>query len=170
MALSPYANKNTIDRIKQVSKNSAPSLTYEYDFDTQEFTGQLIDKAEALKQFVRKALSTARFRHLIYSSNYGCEVEDLMGEDVSAAFLDSEIPRLITEALIYDERIKSVFGFGVAKDQSSDKVFASFKIEAADGFILNVQSSESYEIALKPWSSLNGVWANILDGTTWIFL
>lgn len=139
MALSPITGSNTLTRIKEVSKINQPSRTYEFDFDRKDFTGQMIDQKQALEQFVRKALATPRFRHYIYSAKYGSEIEDLMGEDVTLNFLNSEIPRLVTEALIYDDRIQNVVDFVVTKDPTSDKVITSFTVVSTDGFIIRIE-------------------------------
>ncbi len=63
----------------------------------------------AMAQVVYKILNTERYRHAIYSKNYGVELADLFGEPVS--YVCPEIERRVTEALLQDERISAVSDF-----------------------------------------------------------
>lgn len=139
MALSPIKGSNTLQRITEKKETFKPSRTYEFNFDTGEFTGQMIDKKEALEQFVRKTLATPRFQYLIYDARYGEEVTQLVGEDVTSDFLASEIPRLVKEALIYDDRVADVSEFVITKDPASDKVICEFVLTAVDGYIIEIK-------------------------------
>ena len=55
-----------------------PSLTYELNLKEKTIAGY-IDGLEAVKQAVVKILQTRRFEHLIYSSNYGQELQSSGG-------------------------------------------------------------------------------------------
>jgi len=55
--------------------------------------------AEAVKVWVWKALKTARFRHDIYTWDYGCEAESLIGQAFTPEVKQSEATRYIREAL-----------------------------------------------------------------------
>lgn len=76
---------------------SQPSRTYAVNWQTGRVSGT-VDGMDALKQAIYKVLQTERFAYLIYSWNYGFEANRLIGQ--SAAFLRSEIQRLVTEALL----------------------------------------------------------------------
>ena len=67
------------------------------------------DGIGAMEQAVYKILSTERYRYMIYSWNYGVELEDLFGEPVS--FVCPELERRIKEALLWDTRIEDVSDF-----------------------------------------------------------
>ena len=82
-----------------------PSLTYELNLKDKTIAGY-IDGLEAVKQAVVKILQTRRFEHLIYSSNYGQELDSVIGRDPLWAY--AEIERHIKEALLQDDRILSV--------------------------------------------------------------
>lgn len=88
-----------------------PTRTYCVDFAKGRCVG-FIDGIAAMKQAIFLILNTPRFRHLIFSWNYGHELSDIFGEDTELA--KCEAKRLITEALTQDERIRSVeeFEFG----------------------------------------------------------
>jgi hypothetical protein len=128
MALSPL--QPTDERAEVTTPTPEPSLTYRLDYENGTIGG-LIDGDEALRQFVVKAIQTARFRYLIYDDQYGSELEDLIGADVTDAFLNEEIPRVIREALIYDDRIADVRDFVVRRE--SDRVYIEFTVVKTDG-------------------------------------
>ncbi|WP_262384569.1 DUF2634 domain-containing protein [Paenibacillus terrae] len=89
--------------------------------------GGIIDGREAIRQFILKAILTSRFHFTIYDEDYGCELEDLIGQDVPLELLETEIPRVITEALIYDDRVDDVYGFDITKE--ADNLFVSFYVD-----------------------------------------
>lgn len=129
MALSPNGGTRAIQITQSTAK---PSKTYAFDFDTGEIGGY-IDGLDAVRQFVRKAVATPRFRSIIYDSQYGCELENLIGGDITAQLLQAEITRIISEALIYDDRIKDVTDVTIARD--SDKLNISFTVSTIEGVI-----------------------------------
>lgn len=67
------------------------------------------DGKEAMKQVIYKILMTERYRYVIYSWNYGVELEDLFGMPVS--YVCPELERRIAEALTQDDRIVEVKDF-----------------------------------------------------------
>ncbi len=85
-----------------------PSKNYEMNIYDEKISG-FVDEIEAMRQVIFKILNTERYKFLIYSWNYGIELEDLFGKPKS--YVCSEIKRRITEALIIDDRIESVDGF-----------------------------------------------------------
>lgn len=129
MALSPIASSS---RATKVAKVVAPSKTYALDLETGDI-GAVVDGAEAVRQFIRKAIATARFRFMAYGPEYGCELDELIGQDIPLSLLQAEIPRVIREALIYDGRINDVDGFVITRD--SDKLYVSFNAYTTEGVI-----------------------------------
>jgi hypothetical protein len=129
MGLSPL--KPPSERINIVTSTVKPSKTYAFDFDTGEFTGGMIDGDDAIQQFARKTISTARYRYLIYNKSHGCEIEDLIGQDLPAALLETEIARIISEALEYDDRVADVNDFVI--DREGDQLFVEFTVTTKDG-------------------------------------
>lgn len=73
------------------------------------------DKLEAMEQVVYKILNTQRYQYIIYSWNYGIELEGLFGEQVS--YVCPELERRIIEALTQDDRINSVDSFSFDASQ-----------------------------------------------------
>lgn len=87
-----------------------------FDFSTGDFimidgAPKAVEGVTALKIWIEKAIRTARYRFPIYSFQYGCELEDIIGLDIPSPVLESEVQRVIREALIYDNRIKDVINF-----------------------------------------------------------
>ncbi|MFL8713191.1 DUF2634 domain-containing protein [Clostridioides sp. GD02377] len=85
-----------------------PSKTFKLNMERNKVDG-ICDDVEALKQTIFLILNTERYEHLIYSRNYGVELNDLIGEPVS--YVIPELERRIKEALIQDDRIENVDNF-----------------------------------------------------------
>lgn len=88
-----------------VEEQQQPSLTWKLDFENKRIA-QMVDGLEAVKQAAFVILETERFQHLIYSFNFGSELQGLIGK--SPLFVQSEIRRLIQESLLQDDRITDV--------------------------------------------------------------
>lgn len=95
-------NLNELKIIKQ------PSFTYKLDVN-KEVVRNYTDNIEAVKQAVYKILNTERYENIIYSWNYGIELNDLFGR--SRDYVYSELPQRIIAALTHDDRILSVENF-----------------------------------------------------------
>ena len=110
---------------------SQPSLTYKLDFERKRI-GSKIDNEEAIMQLVMKILYTERYAYVIYSSQYGVELDRLMGKDYD--FIVSDLERTITEALLADDRILSVTDFQANKI-GIDKMEVSFTVNSIAGSV-----------------------------------
>lgn len=96
-----------------------PSKTWKLDFERGRVTS-MIDRLEAVKQAVSLILQTERFHYLIYSKNFGVELEGVIG--MSAGLLESEIRRRIREALLQDDRIRDVTDITISVNGDSASV------------------------------------------------
>ena len=99
---------------------------------TEKVINGYIDNIESVKQAIYKILNTERYKYLAYSWNYGIELENLIGEDVT--FVCPELKRTITEALIQDERIREVTEFEFDTSQKG-KVLTKFTVKTIFGDI-----------------------------------
>ena len=118
MALIPTPSVVTIGQTVTVMPAAEqPTKTYKVDFDTGRVAGY-VDETEAMKQAIFKILSTERFLYLIYSWNYGIELNAVVGK--SYPVFSSEIKRVITEALLADSRITDVTDFQVEQIDKRD--------------------------------------------------
>ena len=105
---------------------TAPSLTYRLNGGRLE--GK-IDGLNAVRQSVFLMLSTERFQYLIYSWDYGVELENMIGK--SRDYLKVDIERRIREALAQDDRITDISDFGI--DFKGDQAFITFKVYSKFG-------------------------------------
>lgn len=91
-----------------IEVRTEPSRNYRMNINTNSING-FCDELEAMKQVIYKILNTERYQHIIYSWNYGIELQDLYGEPVT--YVCPELQRRIEEALTQDDRIDSVDSF-----------------------------------------------------------
>ncbi|KYG33888.1 DUF2634 domain-containing protein [Alkalihalobacillus trypoxylicola] len=111
-----------------------PSNTYAIDFVNGRIESNHISGLEAIKQFVYMVLRTARYAYPIYSHDIGNELEETLADkETTDVYKEMEIPRLIEESLIYDERIISVQDFAIIKRE--DAFYVSFVVETDEGSI-----------------------------------
>ena len=108
---------------------SQPSLTYKLDFERKRISGK-IDNEEAIMQMVMKILYTERYAYVIYSPQYGVELDRLIGKDYD--FIVSDLERTITEALLADDRILSITDF-VTEQTAIDRMTATFTVNSIVG-------------------------------------
>ena len=136
MALTPFnfdldTNTQTEESVVVVKQ---PSKTWALDLVQGRIISK-IDGKEAVRQYIRKALMTYRNRYLIYDDFYGEEIRDLIGHDLTPALMLVEIPRLVREAIIYDDRIESVPSVKVDK-YGSDGVLVTVTVILVDGDLI----------------------------------
>jgi hypothetical protein len=68
----------------------------------------IVTGKEAVLIWAWKALRTTRFRHEIYTWDYGCEAEALIGQPFSEELKQSEASRYVTECLLINPYITEV--------------------------------------------------------------
>ena len=106
------------------------SRTYYLDVE-KNIISNYCDGIEAMKQTIYCILNTERFNHLIYSWNYGIEIEHLIGESIT--YVIPELERVIYEALIQDSRVVQVSDFKF--EVNKNKVIVTFKVITTVGNI-----------------------------------
>lgn len=99
-----------------------PSRTYKLDVGLKRISG-MIDGLEAIKQAVYKALATERFHYLIYSADYGSEIRPNP--------IEIEMERWIKEAVLQDERIRSIEHFHMTRD--AENIAVEFTVVSVAG-------------------------------------
>ncbi|MFV0497186.1 MAG: DUF2634 domain-containing protein [Candidatus Fimivivens sp.] len=105
-----------------------PSATYRLVGDR--IDGKTDGKAAAM-QAIELMLSTERWRHLIYSGDYGLELEGILGK--SRGYLEADMERRFSEALAEDDRIEGIEGFEMVF--SGDEAHISFTVITVFGDI-----------------------------------
>ncbi|MGE7843875.1 DUF2634 domain-containing protein [Lysinibacillus sp. NPDC093712] len=136
MALTPINYAVIDDELltEEIEIYAEPSMTWKFDLENGRI-GSFIDGKEAIRQYIRKALMTARNHYLIYDDYYGEEIRDLIGHNLTPQLMNVEIPRLVREAIIYDDRIASVPTVDVSQ-YGSDGIHVSVTVELTDGELL----------------------------------
>lgn len=116
----------------QLTKSTQKTKTHKMDINNQNISSYIDDK-EALEQAIFKTLSTERNKYLLYSRDYGVELEDLFGQPIS--FVISQIEERIKDALSTDDRILNVYNFDFEK--KGNKLITSFNVSSIYGEIYN---------------------------------
>ena len=112
----------------EIEKKIIPSLTWKINEERAEAKG-MVDELEAMKQAVYKILQTERYRYDIYDWNYGVELEDLYGKNVT--YVIPELKKRIEDALLADDRVTAVTDFSFAQEKGS--VTAMFQVHTIFG-------------------------------------
>lgn len=97
-----------------IEKQTMPSLTWKIHEERAEVRGTA-DQWEAMKQAVYKILQTERYRYAIYDWNYGVELEELYGKNVT--YVIPELKKRIEEALLADDRVTAVTDFSFTQEK-----------------------------------------------------
>lgn len=130
MSIFPFIDADAADT--ESNEEELPMYReYAYDYtenklllDASENT-YMVEGNEAIRIWIYKALTTARFRFTAYSSSFGSEHEDnLLGQYVSKDIFVSELERYIVEALMVNPYIEEVNEFSFV--ETSSGVMASF--------------------------------------------
>ena len=100
-----------------------PSRTLKMDHDYKTINGT-IDQIQAVEQAVFLILTTERYQWLIFSWDYGVELQNLIGKDPE--YCIPEIERRIREALLQDGRITAVENFQF--ELNKRKVLTTFTV------------------------------------------
>ncbi|WP_288839245.1 DUF2634 domain-containing protein [uncultured Megasphaera sp.] len=91
----------------------------------------IVEKNEAIKVWIYKALSTERFQHLAYSWQYGIELKPFMGKVMSVQQRYSELKRVIIECLMVNPYIKSIDTIEISHEK--DNVTVDIKLTTIYG-------------------------------------
>lgn len=119
--------------MSDLSDELAPSKTYRLDIGSRRITG-MIDGVEAVRQHVHKVLATERASFAVYGTaegiNYGAELERFIGRSFS--FIQSDLERTITDALLLDERVLGISDFTIGQ-AVGDSLEVSFTVRTIFG-------------------------------------
>lgn len=111
-----------------------PTKTYRLDLDKGRILG-FVDKKEAVRQAIRKAIITPRWKCLIYDNQYGSEVEaaTIQNRTATPEYIEAVVPEFVRDALRPDSRITGANNFKLAFED--DKVFISFDADTIYGTV-----------------------------------
>lgn len=130
MALLPDTSTNEITSISDT--NIQPNKTYKMLINDDKITGNITNDIQAVEQACYKILNTERYKYVIYTWGYGNELNTLFGKPMP--YVLAEIPRMIREALLYDDRVNDVVNFDLSNDKRGN-VLAKFTVKTNYGDI-----------------------------------
>lgn len=116
-------------------RKTAPSRTYK--LGGKRISG-MTDGIEAIKQAIKLALCTERWRYAIYSGDYGCELAGLFGQSQKPS--EETVRLMIEETLLEDDRILKIEDF--IASYSGDELKIAFTAVTSFGNIY-LERSES---------------------------
>lgn len=128
----------------ELAEEDVPTIgkSFLFDFKKGDFVmkdGKLVvlEGIEALKMWIVKVIRTEKFRFRIYENTgfeddeqYGVMLEDLIGSNFDREFIEAEIEREVTEALLLHEYIISVDEWQF--ERNSKKMTVSFAVTTYD--------------------------------------
>lgn len=123
-------NELVVEDVEEIDVEFGRS--WKFDFEKGEFVtdpvGRVIeaDPINAWVEWCKKAIHTIRFKHLIYSDDFGQEFDELIASQLTRDANESEIRRMTTECLMVSPRTESVDNFSFEWDK--DRVYFSFDI------------------------------------------
>lgn len=113
-----------------IQLTSRPSRTWIIDRNTMQ-VGFMDEGLEAVRQSVEIALNVERFQWQIYNTNFGNELEELVGDD--ADYIQSELPRMVNDALSVDDRVIDTTDYTFSVN--GDSMTVSFTVNTVYGQI-----------------------------------
>jgi len=114
----------------EVEDDKEPS-DYEIDFETGKLTGRIITGLPAIKQWVMIVLGTDKYYYTQYSWDHGCELRDLIGKGFKQDYIESEVKRIITDALSMSNDIQGISNLEVSYE--GDTLTVAFTIDTIYG-------------------------------------
>ena len=99
---------------------------YGINFQTGQLTGKIVEGIEAIKVWIWLCLHTERFRHAIYSADYGTSFEQYIGHVLSDEYINTDCESEISDALLINEYIESIEDFEAVRN--SDSLNISFRV------------------------------------------
>lgn len=82
----------------------------------------LVERNEALKIWIYKALVTERFRYTAYDTDFGSEMDTLVGRNYNTDITNSELKRMIIEALMCNPYIEELGNWSFTPGRSGVRV------------------------------------------------
>ncbi len=131
MSLFPTYIENYV--VKTIEEKAVVPREYEIDFVSGQLTGKIVEGKEAIKIWIWIALQTPRYRHYIYSWDYGSEFEELIGQGYTKEYIDTEVQRMTEECLLINENIQSINNF--SSDMEGSQLTISFTANTIYGEI-----------------------------------
>ncbi|MCG8501408.1 MAG: DUF2634 domain-containing protein [Firmicutes bacterium] len=125
-----------------VPQGAATGKSFLFDFGAGDFVlqdGKLVEVtgSDALKMWIEKMLRTEKNRFEIYQdTDYGVSIEDvIIGQRYEQSFIESEIKREISEALIKHPLVRRISNFSIKREDT----------RAVVGFTVTLSGDQSFQ-------------------------
>ena len=130
MSIFPAVEEGQAEEVQEIA-DSVVLREYAWDFIRNDFIFEngrqkIAEGLEALKIWAYKALVTERYKYLAYSWDYGQEIANLIGSNISSDFVKSEVKRYIEEAFLVNPHIKGIKNLSTTIKE--DKISVDFTI------------------------------------------
>ena len=124
--ISKYLNDYRINETENVQTPTTAfnGKSFLFDFQKGDFVLRdgkpiVVEGKEALKVWIEKLIRTERFRFKIYENvPYGVTIEDLIGLHLPHGFIESEMRRELTEAILKNAYIQNIKDWAFIKADS----------------------------------------------------
>ena len=127
-----------------ITVKELPTKTHRMELYEGNYILGFVDSLKAMEQAIYKIIRTERYKYIIYSWNYGIELEDLFGMPVEYCVV--ELERRILEALLQDNRITAVNGFEF--DTESERGTILIKKFIAETVYGEIQINDGLSVAI----------------------
>ena len=127
-----------------ITVKELPTKTHRMELYEGNYILGFVDSLKAMEQAIYKIIRTERYRYIIYSWNYGIELEDLFGMPVEYCVV--ELERRISEALFQDNRITAVNGFEF--DTESERGTVLIKKFVAETVFGEIQINDGLSVTI----------------------
>ena len=111
MSIFPMIQPKTPEKTQQETLPLCREIGWDFANNVPLFrqgTPVIVTGREAVKVWIWKALYTVRYRHEIYSWDYGSEFESLIGQAYTPELKEAEAPRFLRECLMINPYITEV--------------------------------------------------------------
>ena len=102
------------DELEGLEGEQKTPKEYGIDFGTGQLTGGTVEGKEAIKVWIWLALQTPRYRHYIYTWDYGNELEGLSGQGYSEEHTEAEAQWMVEDCLLVNEAIEGISEFSIS--------------------------------------------------------
>ena len=127
-----------------ITVKELPTKTHRMELYEGNYILGFVDSLKAMEKAIYKIIRTERYKYIIYSWNYGIELEDLFGMPVE--YCAVELERRISEALLQDNRITAVNGFEF--DTESERGTILIKKFIAETVFGEIQINDGLSVAI----------------------
>ena len=121
------------DELEIIQEETKEPKDYEIDFKTGKLTGRMVTGIKAIEQWIYLALKTDRYFFTQYSWDFGSELSTLIGKHVSREYVESEVKRMVQDALLVNEYITSIENLTCSIE--NDVLVAAFTVNTVYGVV-----------------------------------